>query len=79
MSDLSDCAIEQVSSDDFPEYERVEIWREHFGHSVLKVDVEPAEDTPFRAAMKARALPSLQFISTANSPVRMSSNPQVHC
>ena len=72
MNDLSDCAIERVLSDDLPENERIQIWREHFGRAVLKVDIEPASDTPFRANLTARALPGLQFISTVFSPVRIS-------
>jgi AraC-like DNA-binding protein len=71
MSDLSNCAIERFSSDDFPEKERVALWREHLGHTVLKVDIEPAENTSFHAALNARTLPGLQFISTTFSPARV--------
>ena len=72
MSDQSDCELKQFLSADLPENERVEIWREHFGHAVLKVNIEPGKNTPFWAAMRTRTLPGLQFISTMFSPVRVS-------
>jgi AraC-like DNA-binding protein len=39
------------------------MWREHYGHSVLKVDIEPADDASFEAVVTSRTLPGLQVIS----------------
>jgi AraC-like DNA-binding protein len=71
MSDLSECKIGRFSSDDLPEKKRVEMMREYFWHGMLRVDIEPVENTLLRAAMTACTLPGLQFISTMLSPVRI--------
>jgi len=46
-----------------PEHERLPIFREVFGRTVLKYDLEPLPDTPFNADLKFQALPGLLMMS----------------
>lgn len=50
------------------------MWREYYGRSLLKVDMEPAPDTPFRCEVMVRSLPGLQLLSGASSAMRITRN-----
>src|SRR3954470_2783322 len=72
MTDRDDFAIVRFSTDDLPEKDRAAIWREHFGPSVFKVEIEPPPpDTPLKVDMAARSLPGLQLLSGLYTPGRM--------
>jgi hypothetical protein len=40
-----------------PDRERLPTWRDVFGRGVVRADVEPLSDVPFRAEARLRALP----------------------
>jgi AraC-like DNA-binding protein len=67
------CAhIVEFSTDFLPEKDRIAYWREHYGHVMLRVDLEPARDVAFHACMKSLSLPGLQLIEGSSSPARIS-------
>jgi len=67
------CArIVEFSTDFLPEEERIAYWREHYGHVMLRVDLEPARDVAFHACMTSLSLPGLQLIEASASPARVS-------
>src|SRR5438445_505341 len=45
----------RFSTSAFPERERLSRWREEFGRSLLRVDIEPMSSLPFHAKGKLRA------------------------
>src|SRR5215470_14940820 len=49
--------------DDIPEHERLPVFREVFGRTVLKYDLEPLPDIPFNIDLKFQALPGLMMMS----------------
>jgi AraC-like DNA-binding protein len=51
----------RFSTADLPEKDRLPFWREVFGRSVLKIDIEPLTDAPFVAAVVLTSLPDLNF------------------
>ena len=67
------CArIVEFSTDFLPEEERIAYWREHYGHVMLGVDLEPAKDVAFQACMTSLSLPGLQLIEGSATPARIS-------
>jgi AraC-like DNA-binding protein len=71
MIDQDDFATVRFSTDDLPEQDRVTMWREHFGHTVLRIDIEPAEGARFHASMASRRLPGLDLLWGNMSPARV--------
>src|SRR4051794_13964749 len=71
MIDQGDFATLRFSSDDLPEKDRVAMLREHYGHITFRIDIEPAEDTRFRASMASRRLPGLDVLWGNLSPARV--------
>jgi AraC-like DNA-binding protein len=53
----------RLCSDQFPERDRVEAQREMFGRGILKIDLEPLPDSPFRVDMNLWALHDLGLAS----------------
>lgn len=51
----------RFSTADLPARDRLAMWREHYGHTIFRVDVAPVRDEPFRAAVTSRALPQLHL------------------
>ena len=71
-TDRNDFSVVRFSTDDLPEKDRGAIWREHFGPSVFKVEIEPPPpNTPLKVDMAARSLPGLQLLSGLYTPGRM--------
>ena len=64
--------IVKFSTDHLPEQDRIPFWREHYGHIMLRVDLEPARDSVFEAAITSLALPALQLIDASASPAKIS-------
>jgi len=63
--------IIEFSTDLIPEQDRIPFWREHYGHVMLRVDLEPARDTAFEACITSLALPGLQLMQASSSPVKI--------
>jgi AraC-like DNA-binding protein len=49
----------KFSTDDLPARDRISIWREVFARSVVKVDLEPLGEGPFRSESLVRVLPDV--------------------
>jgi len=70
MTDLG-ARVFEFSTDELPEQDRVAFWREHYGHVMLRVDIEPAPGQVFIARNRTLALPGLQLMEGSSSPVRV--------
>jgi AraC-like DNA-binding protein len=75
MTDVG-ARIVEFSTDNLPERDRIAIWREHYGHIMLRLDLEPANDSSFQARMASLALPGLQIIEASSSPAKMTRSGQ---
>jgi AraC-like DNA-binding protein len=75
MTDLAPRILE-FSTDGVAERERIAFWREHYGHVMLRVDLEPATDTVFEASNRCLSLPGLQLMESSSSPVKVSRSGQ---
>jgi len=62
MTEAIDFATVRFSTDDLPEEDRVPMWREHYGYTVLGVEIEPAEDELFQSCIVSRHLPGLNLV-----------------
>jgi AraC-like DNA-binding protein len=62
----------QFSTDGIPEGDRTAFWREHYGHVMLRVDIEPAPDMLFEASSRCLSLPGLLLMEGSSSPVKIS-------
>ena len=67
-----DHRIFRFSTADLPERDRIAYWREHYGHVMLRVDLEPARDMAFEAYSKGLSLPGLQVMEASSSPAKIS-------
>jgi AraC-like DNA-binding protein len=62
----------EFSTDHLPEQDRIPFWREHYGHVMMRVDLEPAKGAAFEACISSLALPGLQLMEASSSPVKIS-------
>jgi AraC-like DNA-binding protein len=58
------------STDDVPEQNRIAVWREQFGRTVLGLRFDPARDVPFEASVTLHALGGLDIASGSMSAAR---------
>jgi AraC-like DNA-binding protein len=63
------------TTDALPERDRIGIWRDYFGPSVFRIEIEPVSEIPFHASFVARRLPGLVLTSNVTSPARFSRTP----
>jgi AraC-like DNA-binding protein len=61
-----------VSTEQLPPNERVPYWREVFGRTIVKLDIEPLGDGPFFCDATLRALPALSVAGMTTSASRVS-------
>jgi AraC-like DNA-binding protein len=71
MTELTPRILE-FSTDGIPERDRTAFWREHYGHVMLRVDIEPAPDMLFEASSRCLSLPGLLLMEGSSSPVKIS-------
>ena len=71
----TDFAPLRFSTRDLSERERIPMWREEFGRGVVRVDIEPLLDLPFRAEATLWSLPGLRTVACAGSAVRFQRTP----
>jgi AraC-like DNA-binding protein len=64
------CLPLRFSSDDLPEHDRLQGWREAYSRTVMSVEMEPLADSPFRCEAVLRRLPGLGFASFDITPNR---------
>jgi AraC-like DNA-binding protein len=60
----------RFSTDDFPEHERLESYREIYSRTIIKHDIEPIGDGPFHFEAQLCSLPGLGLASSFFSPCR---------
>jgi AraC-like DNA-binding protein len=65
----------RFSTDDLPERDRLPIWREAFGRTIVKMDMEPIGDGPFRSRADIQMLPNLSVAAVSSSPNRVTRTP----
>ena len=65
----------RFSTDDLPERDRLPIWREAFGRTIVKMDMEPIGDGPFRSRADIQMLPNLSIAAVSSSPNRVTRTP----
>lgn len=65
------CFSRQLSTASVPLRDRLPMWREVFGQAMVRLDIEPAGDTPFHAEGILCALPGAAYASVFASPVRV--------
>jgi AraC-like DNA-binding protein len=58
----------RFSTDDFPEHRRIDAYREIYSRTIVKHDVEPLGDQPFRFKAELCSLPGLGLASSFYSP-----------
>jgi AraC-like DNA-binding protein len=61
-----------LSTAALPARDRLPVWREVFGQTMVRLDIEPAKGTSFHAEGELCALPGAAFASVTVSPVRVS-------
>lgn len=61
-----------LSTAALPVRDRLPVWREVFGQTMVRLDIEPAKDAPFHAEGELHAWPGAALASVNVSPVRVS-------
>jgi AraC-like DNA-binding protein len=65
----------RFSTDDLPERDRLSIWREAFGRTIVKMDMEPIGDGPFCSRADIQMLPNLSIAAVSSTPNRVTRTP----
>jgi AraC-like DNA-binding protein len=68
MQDLPPFQRVRISTADFPEHKRLELWREVYGRGIANCDIEPLHDIPFRADVAFSLLPEVTIAAGARTP-----------
>jgi AraC-like DNA-binding protein len=68
--DATPLKLLRFSTDDFPEHKRIEAYREIFGRTIVKHDMKPVGERPFRFESFMCALPGLGLASSVITPCR---------
>jgi AraC-like DNA-binding protein len=61
----------RFSTEELPERDRLSIWRETYGRSIVKLDLEPIGDRPLRIEGHIQVLPNLAIASLSSTPARV--------
>jgi hypothetical protein len=61
----------RFSTDDLPPDERTAAWRELYGRSVLRLEIEPLTQQPFSSEIAITSLPGLDIVRGTSSPFRV--------
>jgi AraC-like protein len=61
----------RICTDDFPPRERALAWRELYGRSVLRLEIEPLSDAPFSSELLISQMPDLGVARGHASPFRV--------
>jgi len=60
---LADTHLLHFSTDRLPETDKIGVWREVYGQTILRLDIEQIPDCSFQADIRLRALPGLRVVS----------------
>jgi AraC-like DNA-binding protein len=58
----------QISTQDFPERKRLEMWREVYGRAIANIDVEPIGEALFQANVTFDLLPDVNIAAGSRTP-----------
>lgn len=61
-------ARSRFATDLVPLRDRLAVWREVFGHAIINLDIQPADETPIRVHADMYLLPHVACASVATSP-----------
>jgi len=67
----------KFSTDTFVDADKIPAWREVFGRSVVKMEMEPARGEPFSSRAKIDILPGMTIASIASTANRVMRTPQL--
>ena len=67
----------RISTRDFPEAKRLDMWREVYGRGITNVDITPIGDTPFDAEVTFNLLPNVAIAAGSRSPASYSVSKQM--
>ncbi|MCP3463686.1 MULTISPECIES: AraC family transcriptional regulator [unclassified Bradyrhizobium] len=67
----------KFSTDAFADNDKIEAWREVFGRSVVKMEMDPARGEPFRSEAQIHALPGVTMASISSSANRVMRTPSL--
>src|SRR6266478_5236674 len=65
----NDCKVVRFSTADYAPHERLDAWREIYGRTLAKVDVEPLPSDQFLTEATLRRMPGLAVNVVRRSPV----------
>jgi AraC-like DNA-binding protein len=65
---LADAPILSLSTSEWPEGQRVDLWREVYGRQMMRLEIAPEDDHPFCCELKLRRLPGLGLAWGISSP-----------
>jgi len=68
MQDLPAFRRVRISTADFPEAKRLDMWRELYGRGIANCDIEPINDIPFRADVEFSLLPDVTIAAGSRTP-----------
>lgn len=68
--------FQQFSTEDFPVHSRIGAYREIYGRTIVKHDIEPLGDEPFRFESTVYAMPGAGLASSLITPCRRWHGPQ---
>lgn len=66
----------RFSTDDYPEHKRIEAYREIYGRTIARLDIEPIGEEPFHFNTTLCGLPGLGLGTSLISPCRRTRGPQ---
>jgi len=72
MQDTGTFRRASISTADFPEGQRLQMWREIYGRGITNVDIDPIGDAPFRASVTFDLLPNVSIAGGTRSPAHYS-------
>jgi AraC-like DNA-binding protein len=71
LMDQSGLTTVRISTADYPERDRMAMWRDHCCRLLMKLDIESINSGQLEYTLLARDLPGVRIMSTAMSPVRI--------
>jgi AraC-like DNA-binding protein len=77
MQDIEPFRRAHISTRDFPERNRLAMWREIYGRGIANVDIEPIGDEPFHAEASFNLLPNVSIAAGSRSPAHYCVTPEL--
>lgn len=68
---IHEFSVHRFTTDALPERQRLSVWREQFGRTLVHVEIEPLSGEAIRAEATLRALPGLRTLSFKGSAMRL--------